>query len=94
LSTPGAEPNFGFVPFWIFRLEHEEFVDVIHGVLHDHLHLLIADSGKTVAARACGTGLSGMDVLNRSIAERQRDYSLRFRDDLLASNITFHVRRF
>jgi len=47
-----------------------------------------------VAARACGTGLSGMDVLNRSIAERQRDYSLRFRGDLLAPNITFHVRRF
>ena len=42
----------------------------------------------------CGTGLSGMDVLNRSIAERQRDYSLRFRGDLLAPNITFHVRRF
>jgi hypothetical protein len=65
---------------------------VIHGILHDRLHFVVGDSGKPGTARTHGTGLSSMDLLNRPVSERERDDCLRFPDDLVLTEITFHVR--
>ena len=65
---------------------------MIHGILHDCLHFVVGDSGKNGIAGARGTRLSGMDVLDWPISERQRDDCLGFPDDLVPSEITFHVR--
>jgi hypothetical protein len=88
-----TKPNLGFVLLWIFCLEHEERVHVIYGVLHD-CHFLIGEPGKTLATPTSRTRLSSMDVFNRSVSERQRDYGFRSPRDLLAPDIRFHVRRF
>src|SRR5260370_11699433 len=82
-----SEPNLMFVLCCVFRLEHKERIHVIHGILHDRLHFVVGDSGKTGTARTRGTRLSSMDLLNWPVSERQRDDCLRFPGDLLASDI-------
>ena len=41
-----SKPNLTFVLRWVFRLEREERIHTIHGILHNRLHFIIGDSGK------------------------------------------------
>jgi len=87
-----SKPNLTFVLRWVFHLERKERIHTIHGILHNRLHFVVGDSRKTGTARTRGTRLSSMDLLNWPISERQRDDCLSFPDDLVPSEITFHVR--
>jgi hypothetical protein len=87
-----SKANLTLVLRWVIRLQRKERIHTIHGILHNRLHFVIGDSGKTGTARARGTRLSSMDLLYWTISERQRNDCLRFPDDLAPSEITFHVR--
>ena len=87
-----SKPNLTLVLRWVIGLQRKERIHTIHGILHDRLHFVVGDSGVTGTARTRGTRLSSVDLLNRPISECQRDDCLRFPDDLVPSEITFHVR--
>ena len=63
---------------------------MIHGIPHDQFHLGIGDPGITSLSRTSRTGPSGMDILNRSVAERQGDDCFCFPRELLAIEISVH----
>jgi hypothetical protein len=105
LSTPAPPRYLGFIPFCgvplsktdlgfvlqrVFLSEQEEMVNVIDGMLHDRLHLVVGDPAKSVAACTGGTGLAGVQILNWAVAERQRDDSLRFPGNFPTIGIDAH----
>jgi hypothetical protein len=88
--VPLSEFDIQFILRRILAFEAKKRVDVIHGILHDFLHVVFGQAQETGLAVAGGAKPSGVKIFNRAVAESQGDDGFRLSCQLFSVRFGIH----